>query len=438
MSKTFIVARREFLSRVQKKTFLLTTILLPIIIFGFYAMIIYFSIKTDSVLKIAVADRANLFNGNIDDKESEMEFKFVANQTDEALKQQLKTEQYDAFVSIPANATLMEPGGVKIITGKTIGMVTQSKIERRINNSLENKRLISLNIKQATLDSIQSKSNITFTSIDGDKEKQNVAGIAYGVGMISGFLIYFVLFIYGTMVMRGVMEEKTNRIAEVIVSSVKPFQLMMGKILGIGAVGLLQFIIWGVLVFSLQLLLPLIFPGAMEQMADGGAMQAAGAEAQSGSSAMIAGLMKSLQEINIGFIFICFIFYFLGGYLLYSSLFAAVGSAVNEDPQDAQSLMLPITFPIIFGIVIMTKAVNDPTSGLALFGSLFPLTSPIVMMGRLPYGVPAWQLALSFALLIGGFVGTTWVAAKIYRTGILMYGKKPTWKEMWKWTLRKV
>ena len=401
-------------------------------------MIIYFSIKTDSVLKIAVADRANLFNGNIDDKESEMEFKFVANQTDEALKQQLKTEQYDAFVSIPANATLMEPGGVKIITGKTIGMVTQSKIERRINNSLENKRLISLNIKQATLDSIQSKSNITFTSIDGDKEKQNVAGIAYGVGMISGFLIYFVLFIYGTMVMRGVMEEKTNRIAEVIVSSVKPFQLMMGKILGIGAVGLLQFIIWGVLVFSLQLLLPLIFPGAMEQMADGGAMQAAGAEAQSGSSAMIAGLMKSLQEINIGFIFICFIFYFLGGYLLYSSLFAAVGSAVNEDPQDAQSLMLPITFPIIFGIVIMTKAVNDPTSGLALFGSLFPLTSPIVMMGRLPYGVPAWQLALSFALLIGGFVGTTWVAAKIYRTGILMYGKKPTWKEMWKWTLRKV
>ena len=353
MSKTFIVARREFLSRVQKKTFLLTTILLPIIIFGFYAMIIYFSIKTDSVLKIAVADRANLFNGNIDDKESDMEFKFVANQTDEALKQQLKTEQYDAFVSIPANATLMDPGGVKIITGKTIGMVTQSKIERRINNSLENKRLISLNIKQATLDSIQSKSNITFTSIDGDKEKQNVAGIAYGVGMISGFLIYFVLFIYGTMVMRGVMEEKTNRIAEVIVSSVKPFQLMMGKILGIGAVGLLQFIIWGVLVFSLQLLLPLIFPGAMEQMADGGAMQAAGAEAQSGSSAMIAGLMKSLQEINIGFIFICFIFYFLGGYLLYSSLFAAVGSAVNEDPQDAQSLMLPITFPIIFGIVIM-------------------------------------------------------------------------------------
>ncbi len=438
MSKTFLVARREFLSRVQKKTFLLTTILLPIIIFGFYAMIIYFSVKTESALNIAVLDRADLFKGKIDAKESEMNFKFVPADTDEGMKQKLKSKEYDAFISIPATSTLMEPGGLKVITGKTMGMVTQSKIERRVNDALENNRLISLNINQATLDSIQSKGNINFTSLDGDKEKQNVAGIAYGVGMISGFLIYFVLFIYGTMVMRGVMEEKTNRIAEVIVSSVKPFQLMMGKILGIGGVGLLQFIIWGVLVFSLQMLLPLIFPGAMEQMAGDSSVQAAGAEmANGGTRGMINSLMTSLQEINIGFIFICFIFYFLGGYLLYSSLFAAVGSAVNEDPQDAQSLMLPITFPIIFGIVIMTKAVNDPTSGLALFGSLFPLTSPIVMMGRLPYGVPGWQLALSFALLIGGFIGTTWLAAKIYRTGILMYGKKPTWKEMWKWTLRK-
>jgi ABC-2 type transport system permease protein len=437
MSKTFIVARREFLSRVQKKTFLLTTILLPIIIFGFYAMIIYFSVKTDTALKIAVADRANLFNGNIDNQDSEMSFEFVPNQTDEALKQKLKTEAYDAFVSVPADATLMESGDLKLISGKAMGMITQSKIERRINASLENKRLIALNISQSTLDSIKSKGNINFTTIDGDVEKQNVAGIAYIVGMISGFLIYLVLFIYGTMVMRGVMEEKTNRIAEVIVSSVKPFQLMMGKITGIGAVGLLQFIIWGVLVLSLQLLLPLIFPGAIDQMAGEGA--AAGAQVnEAAKTSMIAGLMDSLREINIGFIFLCFLFYFLGGYLLYSSLFAAVGSAVNEDPQDAQSLMLPITFPIIFGIVIMMKAVNDPNSGLALFGSLFPLTSPIVMMGRLPYGVPGWQLALSAALLIGGFVGTTWVAAKIYRTGILMYGKKVTWKEMWKWTLRKV
>lgn len=440
MSKILLVARREFLSRVQKKTFLLTTILLPLIIFGFYAMIIYFSVKTEAALKIAIADRANLFNGKLDDKDSEMQFVFVKNESDETLKQDLEAKKYDAFVSIPANSTLMNTSNIKVLTGRAMGMMTQSKIERRINNSLENRRLMSLNISQSTLDSVQKTGDLQFISLEeGGKEKQNVAGVAYAVGMIAGFLIYIILFIYGTMVMRGVMEEKMNRIAEVIVSSVKPFQLMMGKILGIGAVGLVQFIIWGVLVVGLQMLLPLIFPGAFEQMAaNGSVIQPAGAQvAQSAQNGALAEIMNGIHQIPVAKIAGCFLFYFLGGYLLYSALFAAVGSAVNEDPQDAQSLMLPITFPIIFGIVIMTKAVNDPNSGLALFGSLFPLTSPIVMMGRLPYGVPDWQLATSFALLILGFIATTWLAAKIYRTGILMYGKKVTWKEMWKWAFRK-
>jgi len=244
------------------------------------------------------------------------------------------------------------------------------------------------------------------------------------------------------MVMRGVMEEKVSRIAEVIISSVKPFQLMMGKITGIGAVGLVQFIIWIVLVFGLQLLLPLIFPDLLQQM-HGQPVQPAGVQAAQAihDSGGMNEFMKSFSQINFTLIIGCFIFYFLGGYLLYSSLFAAVGSAVNEDPQDAQSLMLPITMPIIFAIVIMTKAVNEPNSSLAVFGSLFPLTSPIVMMARIAHGIPdgvsLWELLLSMALLIIGFIGTTWIAAKIYRTGILMYGKKITWKEMWKWAVRK-
>jgi ABC-2 type transport system permease protein len=439
MSKIALVARREFLSRVQKKTFLLTTILLPIIIFGLYAMMIYFSVKSEATLKIAVADRANLFNKQLDTKDNEIKFIFVPNESEEALKKKLEAKEFDAYVSIPDSTTLMNTNNIKVITGRAMGLMTQSKVERRINNALENRRLMALNISQSTLDSVQKTGDIPFSSIEDGKEKQNVAGIAYGVGMISGFMIYIILFIYGTMVMRGVMEEKMNRIAEVIVSSVKPFQLMMGKILGIGAVGLLQFIIWGVLMIGLQMLLPLIFPGAFEQMAaQGNVIQPAGAQvAQSAQNGALAEVMNGLNQIPLLKIAGCFLFYFLGGYLLYSALFAAVGSAVNEDPQDAQSLMLPITFPIIFGIVIMTKAVNDPNSGLALFGSLFPLTSPIVMMGRLPYGVPDWQLATSFALLILGFIGTTWLAAKIYRTGILMYGKKVTWKEMWKWALRK-
>jgi ABC-2 type transport system permease protein len=299
-----------------------------------------------------------------------------------------------------------------------------------------------LNISKSQLDSLQQeKETINFTSANGKTENETKVGVSYAVGMISGFMIYIILFIYGTMVMRGVMEEKVNRIAEVIISSVKPFQLMMGKITGIGTVGLVQFIIWIVLVFGVQFGITLLFPDLVGNL-HGQPMQPAGmqaAEAMKNSGAL-NGLIEGLNTINFPLIIGCFIFYFIGGYLLYSSLFAAVGSAVNEDPQDAQSLLLPITMPIVFGMVIMTKAVNDPNSTIAIFGSLFPLTSPIVMMARVAHGVPEGvsylQLALSMVFLILGFLGTTWVAAKIYRIGILMYGKKATWKEMIKWTFR--
>ena len=205
---------------------------------------------------------------------------------------------------------------------------------------------------------------------------------------------------------------------------------MIGKIVGIGAVGLVQFLIWGVLMIALQMLLPLFFPEILDQA---GSAQAAMDQAGGGKASMVQTILTNMQSVNMLQIVFLFIVYFLGGYLLYSSLFAAVGSAVNEDPQDAQQLMLPITMPIIFAFVIMMQAINNPDSALAIFGSHFPLTSPIVMMARIPYGVPAWELMISIALLIGGFLGTTWLAAKIYRTGILMYGKKVTWAELLKW-----
>ena len=440
MNKISLVARREFLTRVQKKTFLLTTILLPLIIFGFYAMIIYFSVNSGDTLQIAVADKANLFNGKID-KTDEANFVFVENETAASLKLALQNEKYDAYVYIPAGTDLNKDT-IQLVSAKSVSLLSRGKVQDALNNKLKEKKLLTLNITKTQLDSVQHESQIKFTTLQGGEDSDTKAGVSYGVGYISGFLIYIILFIYGTMVMRGVMEEKVSRIAEVIVSSVKPFQLMMGKIFGIGAVGLVQFIIWILLVIGLQFLLPLIFPGLMGQMHNTpmqpGAM--AGAQAVQTSGAM-DGIMQGLNEINFPLIIGCFIFYFLGGYLLYSSLFAAVGSAVNEDPQDAQSLMLPITMPIIFSIVIMTKAVNEPSSGLAVFGSLFPLSSPIVMMARVAHGVPDpvpyWQLITSMLLLILGFIGTTWVAAKIYRTGILLYGKKITWKEMWKWAFRK-
>jgi len=441
MNKILLIAKREFLSRVQKKTFLLTTIGLPLIIFVFYGMIIYFSVKTTDNYKIAVADNANIFNGKLFNNDNEIVFEFVHSPLTE-LQKDLATNKYNAYLFVPENYTIEGKDTLQFRSSKAMGIMTRDKIQSRINKALEEKRLMGLNISKSQLDSLQQeKETINFTSANGKTENETKVGVSYAVGMISGFMIYIILFIYGTMVMRGVMEEKVNRIAEVIISSVKPFQLMMGKITGIGTVGLVQFIIWIVLVFGVQFGITLLFPDLVGNL-HGQPMQPAGmqaAEAMKNSGALNE-LIEGLNTINFPLIIGCFIFYFIGGYLLYSSLFAAVGSAVNEDPQDAQSLLLPITMPIVFGMVIMTKAVNDPNSTIAIFGSLFPLTSPIVMMARVAHGVPEGvsylQLALSMVFLILGFLGTTWVAAKIYRIGILMYGKKATWKEMIKWTFR--
>lgn len=437
MNKIALVAQREFLTRVKKKTFLLTTILLPLLIFAFYAMIIYFSVDSGKSLRIAVADNANLFKDSIESKDDAIQFQFVKETNEAALREKLKQNKYDAFLFIPQGTDVMSATDIKVVSNESIGIMTQEKVERRINKALEIQRLKALNLNPAQLDSIQSSSNIQFPTLEGDNEKENVAGFSYAVGIISGFIIYIVLFVYGTMVMRGVMEEKVSRIAEVIVSSVKPFQLMLGKILGIGSVGLLQFIIWIVIVSLLPMAFAAINPEMAQQLTSNATnVQAPGTQITQNSSKLVE-MAQGLNQLPLGLIAGSFIFYFLGGYLLYSSLFAAVGSAVNEDPQDAQSLLFPIMMPIIFAMAIMMKAANDPNSGLAVFGSLFPLTSPIVMMARLPYNPPAWEIIASYLLLIGGFLFTTWIAAKIYRTGILMYGKKPTWKELAKWAFKR-
>ncbi len=443
MNKIYLIAQREFLTRVQKKTFLLTTILLPLLIFGFYALMIYFQVKTGNNTKIAIVDKANIFNGKFQ-QDDEIEYKLVGTSiTTPQLKELVDLKKFDGYLVIPQNFNYIGKGILQLSSGKSLGIMTREKIQGKFEKILEEQRLLALHVSKSELDSIQNGNKIKFANISGQEDTATKVGISYGVGFASAMLIYMLLFIYGSMVMRGVMEEKTSRIAEVIVSSVKPFQLMMGKITGIGAVGILQFIIWIVLVIGLQMiLLPILFPELMHH-ASQVAVQPAGVQAAKAiqDNGGVNAIMEGLKQVNIPMIIGCFVFYFLGGYLLYSSLFAAVGSAVNEDPQDAQSLMLPIMMPIIFAIVIMTKAVNEPTSGLAVFGSLFPLTSPIVMMARIAYGVPDtvpyWQLALSAILLIAGFLGTTWVAGKIYRTGILMYGKKITWKEMIKWVVRK-
>jgi ABC-2 type transport system permease protein len=436
MNKTWIVAQREFNSRVKKKTFLLSTILLPLVIFAFYAFIIYFSMKGNDDLQIGVADHANLLKGKLE-SDKEVKFIFLDDSDKASLEKKVAKKEISGYIFVPATYNLLSSDTLNVFYNKTIGLISQERIERKINKIIEQKRLLALNITEAQLDSARRNAAVEFKPLSGETDK-NKAGLSYAVGFISGFLIYIILFIYGTMVMRGVTEEKTSRIAEVIVSSVKPFQLMMGKIVGIGAVGLVQFIIWILLGTLAMTLIPILMMGGDASTVQG--VPGAGGMAQQSSGAM-AVIMANLSQINWMLLLPCFLFYFLGGYLLYSSLFAAVGSAVNEDPQEAQSLLLPITMPIIFAIVIMTKAVNDPTSGLSVFGSLFPLTSPVVMMARIAHGVPdgvsVIELILSMIFLIAGFMCTTWAAGKIYRTGILMYGKKPTWKEMLKWAFRK-
>jgi len=434
MNKIWVILKREYKTRVAKRSFLLMTILVPLLIFGFYAAIIAVALSGGNEKQnIAVIDEASLFDGKIENKDN-FTFTFINDASVDKFRDEYRKQGFTSLLYIP-KFDLNNPKDINIYSETQIGPVTKSRIEKIVNNAIENKRMIAANIDPAKLNNIKSDITIENPVGKGKDIKKGSADVSSAVGYAAGILIYITMFIYGMMVMRGVMEEKINRIAEVIVSSVKPFQLMVGKIIGIGAVGLTQFVIWIVIVFILQFLIPIIFPSLAHSMA---AAQANTPQAQ--QSGALTAISQGLKYLNFGLIIFCFIFYFIGGYLIYASLFAAVGCSVSEDQQEAQQLTLPITMPIVLAFVIMTKAAAEPESGIAVFGSLFPLTSPIVMMARIPYGigstVPWWQLGLSMVFLIMGFLFTAWLAGKIYRTGILMYGKKASWKEMWKWAFK--
>lgn len=444
MNKIWLIIKREYLTRVRNKTFILSTFLTPLLFAGIIAIVVFITVKNSDKEKIAVIDNSGVFKLPKDSVKSVV---FVLNPS-------VALEDFDkngfSGILFGPNSGSNKTDSFQLYARKNFGVMTEATIHDKISKEIENDLLKKrFNIVSATVDSIKKESSaIKFgkTNIIGEDEKlaKGNSSTAYAIGYAASFLIYITLFIYGSMVMRGVMEEKTNRIAEVVVSSVKPFQLMMGKIIGIGAVGLTQFLMWIILVTVLSSLIGLVVtPEVLEQVNEvnkGVPM----AQMNTSSNDMAIALAKvggELTAANIWLIVGCFLFYFLFGYLFYAALFAAVGSAVNEDPQDAQSLMFPITMPIVLAIVIMINAITHPESALATWSSMIPFFSPIVMMARIPFGVPGtvpyWQLALSMLSLIGGFLFTTWLSAKIYRTAILMYGKKVTWKEMWKWAFRK-
>jgi ABC-2 type transport system permease protein len=435
MSKVWLIIKREYFTRVRNKTFILSTILLPLFFIGFIAASTYLSIKGENKYTIAVNDKNGIFKNSFEsDKVIKYEYPAGVNSNN------FKEKGYSAVLNIPLNFDSAQDS-ITLISDKPLGFTTEDRITDQINFAIKNRAFLEKKIDKKILDSINKldeSETYKFSPVvkKGNTTQQANSGLAYGIGFGSGILIYITLFIYGAAVMRGVMEEKMNRIAEVIISSVRPFQLMTGKIIGIAAVGLTQLLIWFVLIIVLSSAFSaFLSPDTLQQAQS--ANDAMGSSANNTVALNILSAKNTMLQANWALIIPCFLFYFIGGYLFYAALFAAVGSVVNEDPQEAQSLMLPITMPIILSFVIMTSAAAKPDTPIAVWSSIIPFSSPIVMMARIPSGVPFWQLALSMASLIAGFILTTMLAAKIYRTGILLYGKKVTFKEMTKWLFRK-
>lgn len=435
MSKTALIIKREYLNRVSKKSFLILTFLTPLLFAAMVFVPLWLSsIKGDEVRNVVVLDRTGKYAPLFEDADN---YKFIAGDKSlESYKQASDKEVY-AIVSI-TDDLIAHPEAATMYSEKQIPGDLSRIVNQVLSRKLENEKMATYNIPN--LKEIIKESQINFEintikwSEDGS-ESESSSLVASIVGLIFTLISYMFIMVYGAMVMQGVMEEKTNRIVELMVSSVRPFQLMMGKIIGIGLVGLTQMFLWGILTMALVLGGQFLFMGNVDpQMMQQGAMMGQGsmpgmAEASQEPAAKLFGMLQTINFAEIGFFFVI---YFIGGYMLYASVFAAIGSAV-ESQEDTQQFMTPIMIFLVFSLYAGIYSMENPEGPLAFWCSLIPFTSPIVMMIRLPFEVPLWEKLLSVSLLYVTFVGIIWLSAKIYRVGILMYGKKPTIKEMIKW-----
>ena len=352
------------------------------------------------------------------------------------MKKSLKKSDYDYVLYLPEFA-LNEPKGIELFGAKQAGLSLNNRISGDIEELIRNQKLKESGISQKDLDQLKTTVDIDTKKIVEGKEESSSAGASTVIAFIAGVLMFMFIMLYGIQVMRGVIEEKTSRIIEVMISSVKPFQLMMGKIIGIALVGLTQFILWIVLTLTISTVVATAFIDKNDVKKIVSASQQKGQVSPGGQAVAQAGpigdIQKSLAGLDFGKIICVFVFFFIGGYLFYSALYAAIGSAVDNETE-TQQFMMPVMLPLLFGYAISLSVItNDPYGNVAFWLSMVPFTSPIAMVVRLPYGVPNWELVLSMAILVAGFVGTVWAASRIYRVGILMYGKKTTFKEMFKW-----
>jgi ABC-2 type transport system permease protein len=399
------------------------------------SLIVYLgSIKDDKIKTIAVVDKTGLYSNVLKNNESYV-FQFTNVTLDEMKQKNEKKSEYTALLLIDNDLSIDSSAAV-MYSEKQVNMELKTYVSALLNKHIEEQKLASYNIPNIKEMVEKSHTNIDLKTIKWDedgKEKEGSAELAIMIGMITAFIIYMFIVIYGAQVMSGVVQEKTNRIVEVMISSVKPFELMMGKIIGIALVGLTQFFMWVLLSGAILMGLSAVVSkdidlSGLEKMQSMNQINMPTNEV----NAQINDFMTALNGLDFVQIISLFVVYFLGGYLLYASLFAAIGSAVDNET-DTNQFSMPIMIPIIFAIYAGIFAAENPDGPLAFWCSMVPFTSPIVMMVRLPFDVPTWQIALSIGILILSFIGTTWLAGKIYRTGILMYGKKTTWKEMWKW-----
>lgn len=441
MNKIALIIKREYLTRVKKKSFIIMTILGPLLMGALFIVPVWLAMQQDEKTDVVVVDESFLFEESFTDKEN-LKFHYVENLQLKDAEKMLDEGLYSAVLYIPYN--ILNRNLVEITYKKQPGFNTILHIESTIENELERLKLAQAGIDRKTLSLAKTDIKLKKNKYEsGVKESKNTE-LSMAVGMFGGVLIYFFIFLYGAQVMRGVIEEKTSRIVEVIISSVKPFELMMGKIIGIALVGLTQFLLWIVLTATVVSLAQNLLgvnknvlpaPVPMEQTLNGQeSFLQPNLQAGKNADGEIDEIWKSIDKINFPLLIGVFIFYFLGGYLLYGALFAAVGAAVDNEA-DTQQFMLPITIPLILAFVMAQVVMNNPEGSVAFWLSIIPFTSPIIMMVRLPFGIPYpyTDLWISMALLVIGFIATTWLAGKIYRTGILMYGKKVNYKELWKW-----
>ncbi len=440
MNKIWLIFRREFLNRVQKKSFLIATILIPLIFPAIIGGMLFVFLKQQEGAKAQVVEVLDM-SGKIKlESNKRFEFQPVSGELDPAKTSFIKSDHF-ALLYIP-EFELSKPEGILLYTKENPSITKIDELEGALEERIRDLKLAEFNIDKATLDGLKTSVSLNSISLSetGEETESNI-GVLYGLGFALGILIYMFVLIYGMQIMLGVIEEKTSKVVEVLVSSVKPFQLMMGKILGIAAVGLLQFTIWVVLITVLSTATLSIFgvsmpqQQAMEQVTKQMGQNPEASKAM--ENAKVVRMLKSIDQIPFATIIFNFAFYFLGGYLLYGALFAAVGSAVDSQ-QEAQQFTFPITLPLIIGYFgLFMFILNDPHSTASFWFSIIPFTSPVAMVGRLAFDVPLPELILSQVLLIGGFLLTTWVAGRIYRVGILMHGTKVNYRVLAKWFMQR-